>query len=535
MIPEHLNIAELFAARAEKFRAQPFLRVASSVAHAYCIDARDYSYGEVLDLTCQMQRHYRAQGVGRGTVVGLALKNRPEFFFHFLALNGLGAQVVALAVEMVDPELSYLIAHSEMVLLTCLPEDRARFQKLASDLTIVTLDRFSSVEVEPLETVGGYDDIAAVLYTSGTTGRPKGCMLSNAYFLHIGKFYPSIGGYCHFSAGQERLITPLPVTHMNALACSFMASIETGSCLIQLDRFHPSQWWDTVRESRATIMHYLGVMPAMLLKAPPADDDFSDQIKFAFGAGCDPRHHANFENRFKIKLLEAWAMTETGAGAWIMAAHEPRHVGTRCFGQKPDGLEVKLLQEDAADPHQGELLVRRAGSRPRQFFFSGYLKDQAATDEAWHDDWFHTGDIVRMDQEGNFYFVDRKKNIIRRSGENISASEVEAVLLRHPDVANCVVVPVKDDLRGEEVSALIIPHDHTKSTTLAHELFAFCQEALSYYKIPAYFAIVDEIAVTASQKVKRQDARLQAEALLGEGKMENLAQLKKSPHRSKSV
>lgn len=529
----HSNIAELFSARAISYGDKPFLHVPKSVGQAYEIEPIDYSYKEALSLAAQVQNHYRQKGVGSRSVIGLALQNRPEFFFHFLALNGLGAQVVPLAVEMVDAELSYLIAHSGMSLLTCLPNGVERFKKLLpAQVELCASEQFSpQPDAPPLSTEGKDADIAAILYTSGTTGRPKGCLLSNAYFLHIGRFYPSIGGYCEFESGAERLITPLPVTHMNALATSFMAVIETGGCLIQLDRFHPSQWWQTVRESRATIMHYLGVMPAMLLKAPPADDDFSQQIKFAFGAGCDPRHHASFEARFKIKLLEAWAMTETGAAAWITAAHEPRHVGTRCFGRKPEGLDYTLLIDDDANPEQGELLVRRAGDQPRAYFFSGYLKDDQATEQAWEGGWFHTGDIVRVDKDGNFYFVDRKKNIIRRSGENISASEVEAVLLKHPDVANCVVVPVLDELRGEEVATLIIAHDHAKDKELASILFAFCQDALSYFKIPAYFAVVDEFAVTASQKVKRQDAKIQAERLIAENKMVSMAHLKKSPRR----
>ena len=128
---------------------------------------------------------------------------------------------------------------------------------------------------------------------------------------------------------------------MNALAVSFMAMLMTGGCLIQLDRFHPSTWWQSLRSSRATMFHYLGVMPAMLLKAPPAPQDpLEGMLRFGFGAGVDPRHHAAFEARFCVPLIEAWAMTETGAGAWITANQEPRHVGQRCFGKAPQGSGV---------------------------------------------------------------------------------------------------------------------------------------------------------------------------------------------------
>ena len=156
--------------------------------------------------------------------------------------------------------------------------------------------------------------------------------------MEVGRLYTGLGGYCRFETG-DRLATPLPVTHMNALAVSFMAMVMTGGCLVQLDRFHPSTWWQSLRDARATAFHYLGVMPAMLLKAPPSPtDDLRGVLRFGFGAGVDPRHHAAFETRFGVPLIEAWAMTETGAGAWITANREPRHVGQRCFGKRAAGL-----------------------------------------------------------------------------------------------------------------------------------------------------------------------------------------------------
>ena len=277
-------------------------------------------------------------------------------------------------------------------------------------------------------------------------------------------------------------------------------------------------------------MHYLGVMPAMLLNAAEDDsDDFSDQIKFAFGAGCDPKHHARFEARFGVKLIEAWAMTETGAGAWITAAHEPRHVGTRCFGRAPDGLAWKLIDEageQTLDGEPGELLVRRAGDNPRRYFFTEYFKDEKATDEAWAGGWFHTGDVVRVDDDGYFYFVDRHKNVIRRSGENIAAIEVESVLMRHARVNNCVVVPVPDDIRGDEVAALVIANEEV-TETLARSIFDHAMENLVYYKAPAYISFVDEIPMTASEKVKRGNAKVIARSLVEAGDVFDFSPFKK--------
>ena len=238
------------------------------------------------------------------------------------------------------------------------------------------------------------------------------------------------------------MLTPLPVFHMNAMAYSAMAMVTTGGCLIALDRFHPKSWWANVRESRATIVHYLGVMPPMLMGAPEGDDDKRHSVRFGFGAGVDKALHDPFEARFGFPLIEAWAMTETGAGAVVVASREPRHTGTSCFGRLGPELEARIIADGGAEAgvdEPGELLVRHAGPAPRYGFFREYLKDAEATAEAWDGGWFHTGDVVRRGPDGAFHFVDRKKNVIRRSGENISAVEVESVLMQHPAVKQVAV------------------------------------------------------------------------------------------------
>jgi acyl-CoA synthetase (AMP-forming)/AMP-acid ligase II len=347
-----------------------------------------------------------------------------------------------------------------------------------------------------------------LLYTSGTTGRPKGCVLSNDYFLRAGEWYATIGGLCTLHEG-DRLITPLPLTHMNAMAYSSMAMIVTGGCIVQLDRFHPRTWWDSVRESQASIVHYLGVMPSMLLGAPPDPRDRDHAVRFGFGAGVDRRHHAAFETRFAFPLLEAWAMTETGAGAVVIANREPRQVGTNCFGHPEPSVETRILPED------GELLVRAAGPDPRAGFFTAYLKESDATEAAWEDGWFHTGDIVRAGMDGDLYFVDRKKNVIRRSGENISAVEVESVLRRHPAVAEVAVAAVPDDLREEEVFACVVPRVPVMDpAATAAAIVRAALRDLSYFKVPGWIAFVEALPLTASQKVARGELKTLAHRLV---------------------
>lgn len=531
------TIAGVFFEAVRRFADRPFLHAPAETAKVYALERTDYTYQEAADEVTALIETYRRLGCGPGVRIGLALENRPVFSFHFLAVNALGASIMPLNCAMQAEELTYQISHSACALIVATPAHRAAIAAAARRATpspqVVEPDALAGAQLGAPSAATApllRDREAAILYTSGTTGTPKGCILSNEYFTAIGDLYVDLGGHINFTSGVERIITPLPLTHMNALAVTFMATMRSGGCLIQLDRFHPKSWWKTVRESGATIMHYLGVMPAMLLSAPPSpDDDFSDRIKFAFGAGCDPKHHAVFEERFGVKLIEAWAMTETGAGGWITASHEPRHVGARCFGRAEKNLDWRLVDEEGRDTPPGvagELLVRRRGPEPRRYFFSGYYKNDAATEESWKGGWFHTGDVVRVDEDGYFYFVDRRKNVIRRSGENIAAIEVESILNRCPAVASAVVTPVPDDIRGEEVMALVIPSG-ADDADAARAIFDFAMTNLIYFKAPGYIAFVSAIPMTATEKVKRGDVKALARDLLAKGVAHNFNAYKK--------
>jgi acyl-coenzyme A synthetase/AMP-(fatty) acid ligase len=231
-------------------------------------------------------------------------------------------------------------------------------------------------------------------------------------------------------------------------------------------------------------------------------------VRFGFGAGVSAKLHAPFEERFGFPLLEAWAMTETGAGGVVIANREPRKIGTACFGRAPPELDYRVVDDEGRDvrvDQPGELLVRASGPEPRRGYFREYLKQPDATEEAWAGGYFHTGDIVRVDEDGDFHFVDRKKNVIRRSGENISAVEVEGTLLLHPQVLSAGVAGVPDEIRGDEVMACIVLRDSAPADrgALARHIHAFCTERLAYYKAPGYIAFVDALPLTPTEKIQR--------------------------------
>ncbi len=346
---------------------------------------------------------------------------------------------------------------------------------------------------------------ASILYTSGTTGRPKGCILSHAYELESGAWYARAGGLSAFRPEGERIYNPLPVYHVNSSVVSFYAALLTGSCQIQPDRFHPDRWWPEVRASQATIVHYLGVIVPMLLNRPVEPGEGAPTVRFAIGAGVEPQLHAVFEQRFGFPLIEVWGMTEMVR--LLMDNQAPRAVGTRAFGRPVPGIDVRVVDAEDRDVPPGtpgEMVLRHSVATPRRHFFSGYLDDETATDVAWRGGWFHTGDTVRQDGDGLLHFVDRKKNIIRRSGENIAAGEVEAVLQAHDHVASVAVIAVPDDLREEEVWAAIVLADGVEpKEETAQALFRHCHSALAYFKAPGWIHFVETLPTTGTQKIQK--------------------------------
>jgi acyl-CoA synthetase (AMP-forming)/AMP-acid ligase II len=462
-----------FEQTARAHGAKPFLQVPH--------ESVELTYAQTLQRVDDLARRYSRRAYGAGHRVALELPNGSAFLLHFLALNRIGASAVPLNPDYRPAERRYVLEHSEAAL-------------------VVDAAALADFDPPPAPRPGSASE-CALLYTSGTTGRPKGCLLDNFYFLNVGRRYVEEGNLCELRFGAERLITPLPLFHMNALAVSTTAMILAAGCVVQLDRFHPRSWWRDVVRSRATIVHYLGVMPAILMKQPPSPEDRTHGVRFGYGANANPADHAGFETRFGFPLIEAWAMTETGGGALIAASREPRHVGTRCIGYPPDGLDL-LIEADS-----GELLVRRRGPDPKRGFFAGYLKDEQATEEAWRDGWFHTGDCVRRGADGALHFVDRRKNIIRRSGENIAALEVEAALAGHPAIGQVAVIAKPDEVREEEVMACIVLNaGHTASEATAIAIQDWCLERLAYYKAPGHVAFLRELPVTSTNKV--QKARL---------------------------
>lgn len=525
---------DAFANSARRVPDSPFLMAPASARLPYAPDDFSLSYGAAAAQVEQAMAAYARAGYGRGARVALLLDSRPEFFVHWLALNALGVAIVPINPDLRPDELAFQLSLADVDLAVGVGE-RVAPLAVASEFA-----RFRPIDIDAtppdcrkqiVAQSGDRDCECALLFTSGSTGKPKGCILSNRYFLQVAQWYHGQGGLAALKPEGEINLTPLPMFHMNALGCSAVGMMASGGAVVPLDRFHASRWWASVADSGATIIHCLGVIPAILLQLPPSPDDRRHKVRFAFAPGVDVRHRAAFEERYGIRIVDAWAMTETGGAAATTTAEVPAGFGARCIGRPAASMEYRIVDEQGADVAQGqpgEFLVRARGADPRAGFFSGYLDDAAATAEAWEGGWFHTGDFVQQGDGDELYFFDRKKSIVRRSGENIAVLEVESVVQRQEGVRATAVTPVPDELRGEEVFAFIVVDeaDATDKTALAERIVRESAALIAYHKLPGYVAFVSELPLSATKKLARGEIKQLAARAVSEGTALDLRALK---------
>ncbi|MFA7666612.1 MAG: AMP-binding protein [Burkholderiaceae bacterium] len=517
-LDESLTIDQAFFELAQTYADRPFLIVPANPARIYDPQGRLLSYRAAAEAVRRLMQRYAAAGYGRGHRIALFLESRLEHLLHKLAMNALGVCCVPVNPDYRARELAYLLDHSRVdlvvVLAARLPDLAAACAESAWQPARVSLEDFEA-GLPPAQRPASWqtaqaDTPACILYTSGTTGRPKGCVLSHRYELAAGEAYATRGGLASLREAGERIYNPLPLFHVNASILSFQGAMLTGNCQVQPDRFHPARWWPEIRASQATVVHYLGVIIQMLHLQPPSPDDRDHGVRIGLGAGVEPQIHHAFEQRFGFPLLELWGMTEMVRV--LIDCVEPRQVGTRAFGRALPGVEVRVVDDgdrDVPDGEPGEMVIRHSGAAPRKDFFSGYLDDAQATEDAWRNGWFHTGDVIVRDATGMLHFVDRRKNIIRRSGENIAAAEVEAWLISHPWVAQAAVMAVPDTVREEEVLACVVLREEAAARlpedapAVLAALFEHCREGLAYFKTPGWLWFADEIPTTGTQKIQK--------------------------------
>jgi acyl-CoA synthetase (AMP-forming)/AMP-acid ligase II len=508
-IDDGTTISDAFFQAAAAYASREFLVAPVNPQRSYHPGGYAITYRDAAREVERLAALYRGAGYGHGHRVAMLLENRPEHFLHKLALNAVGVSCVPINPDYRASEIAYLLAHSQADMALAVAGRRSHLEagltESGRSMPLCVMETLATDLRQPARPAGPgpvtADSEASILYTSGTTGRPKGCVLSHAYELACGVWYATMGGMLALRDG-DRVYNPLP---LYSGILSFYGLMLSGNCQVQPDRFSPQRWWQEVAETRATVIHYLGVVAPLLLGQPPADHDRRHGVRFGLGAGIEPQLHAKFEERFGFPMVEVWGMTEM---VRILADnHPPRQVGTRAFGRAVPGVEARVVDaedRDVPDGEPGELVVRHSEATPRRHFFSGYLDDDDATRTAWRGGWFHTGDTVWRGADGMLHFVDRKKNIIRRAGENIAAAEIEALLQAHPSVKQVAVLAAPDPVREEEVLACIVLHDASANTqATADTLFEHCFAQLAYFKAPGWIYFTPSLPTTGTQKIQK--------------------------------
>jgi crotonobetaine/carnitine-CoA ligase len=337
------------------------------------------------------------------------------------------------------------------------------------------------------------DDLLNLQYTSGTTGFPKACMLTHKYWLQLGQDALAYGKI----RSDDVNMTAQPFYYMDPqwnLALCMMAGIP----LVILPRFSASTFWQSVQENAVSFFYLIGTMPIYLLKQPENPTfEKNHRVRFVICSGIVPQLHATFESRWGMPWREFYGSTESG-GDLQVPLENTDCVGTGTVGIPFPGKEAKVVDgndHELPDGEVGELVVR---GEP---MMSGYYKNSASSKEKIRDGWLHTGDLFRKDKQGYFFLVGRLKDMMRRGGENISAAEVEGVLCEHPAVRAAAVVPVPDDLRGEEVKAFI--QLQNGATLDPEELLAFAQKNLAPFKLPRFIEFVEKFALTPSERIAK--------------------------------
>ena len=351
------------------------------------------------------------------------------------------------------------------------------------------------------------DTLVNVQYTSGTTGEPKGCMLSNSWFMRFAWRVVVL----HDGLDDTDVILTSQPFHYVDPQWNLAVALLSGATLIVLDRFHPSTFWNKVRAYRVTWFYCLGVMPKLMLNAPSSPLDREHLVKRVVCSAIPPADHADIETRWGVPWYDAFGMTESGLDIAVELVDHDDTAGTGCIGTPMPGREARVVDADdrpvpAGEP--GELVLRGVG------LMDGYYRNPQATAEAFRNGWLHTGDVVRRDERGRLYYLTRLKDMIRRSGENIAAAEVEGVIMRHPGVRLAAVLAVEDDLRGEEVMAyVVLCEDVPRDAATVAALSAFCAERLARFKVPRYWKYRDDLPRTPSERIRKEVLRAEGDDL----------------------
>lgn len=483
-------------------------------------NAAYYTYLEFDSLVNKVANGLRSIGVGYQDKVALHLNNSPEFLVSWLACAKIGAVMVPSNIHNVEDEIEYLLSFSDSkVVITeeeFLPRFEAVLPKVRNISVIIArtnhqfqnyslfqdwLDFESSSEpdVHPKQS-----DILEIIFTSGTTSRPKGVLLTHANHLNSGQ---RISKHKRLTP-NDISITALPLFHVNAQSLTVLGIITVGGTIVILEQYSASKFLNQIVKYKATRTSVVPMLLRTMLAQPPTPQDREHQLEsISFAINVLDSEKEAFETRFGVELINGYGLSE----AMTMVTVAPIDGIKRwpSIGLPAYDREVKIVDMNGNELPAGdigEIIVRGI---PGRTIMKGYYKNEAATAETIKDGWLYTGDNGFIDEHGYIYFFDRKKDVIKTAGENISATEVETTLIKHPLIKEAAVIGIPDEIRDEVLKAFIVLEDHQQLGE--EDLILWCQQNMAKFKVPRIFEFRRELPHTSIGKLEKKVLRQQEE------------------------
>ena len=447
------------------------------------------------------------KGIKKGDVVSLLMPNGVEYIIAYFACWELGALAGPINSLLKTRETAYVISNSEakalLVNSSFIPTIDSVRQELPQLSNIIVFDREADAtqdvtlkDSQPIEIQP--DDEAIIIYTSGTTGKPKGCLLTHRNVIANAR---QISEWLGFGP-EDRLLTVMPLFHMNAVSVTTMSALYAGGSTVVSPKFSASRFWQLVSDYQITSFGSVATMLSMLLTTYPEGvpaDLKTKQLRFAMcGSAPVPAETINrFEEMFGCLVVEGYGLSDSTCRSTFNPPDQRRRAGSCGL---PIGNEMRVVDDNDNDVPTGclgEIVLRGEN------ILKGYYKNPEATKNAFRNGWFHTGDVGYRDQDGFYYIVDRKSDMIIRGGENIYPREIDEVLYQHPSVAAAAVVGMPDELYGEEVAAFVVLREGSEVSE--EQLIEFCKGRLADYKCPKTVRLVKDIPKGPTGKLLKRE------------------------------
>ena len=522
--PWNMSIGEFFKEAVERNATSVFIE----------ISGQKVTYQQCFDRSLRTASMFKTLGIAKGDRVALFLPNCPEFLYCWFGLSMIGAVSVPINTAykrdetfyiLDNAEASALVAHQSLLTVAGPASDIANKlisklyvldENVDDQLTTTNLngwrDFYECWNSQPPADIDDTvlpDDISMLVYTSGTTGNPKGVQVTHLMYVAAGQGF----AYWTRATSSDRFFTCLPYFHANAQYYSTMGTMAAGATLIVESRFSASRFWAQVKESRATVVNFIGMMMPVLSKQPLSDDDRDNRVRLFYGSPAFSKEFLEaFQHRFGTEVIVGFGMTETCYGT-IESLGESRRSNSSGLPRRHPNEAFENLLKIADDLGNalptgqiGEISIKNPAITP------GYWRNEEQSRSSLRDGWLYTGDLGWLDDDGYLYFIDRKKDVIRRRGENISSQEVEDVIKRHTSVLDCAVIAVPSELGEDEVKAYVLPRDGIELE--AEEIVYWCADNLAYFKVPRYIELRADLPRTPSLRVRKDVLRQEREDLI---------------------